>query len=160
MISPGVAAEKVEAVSRGKVTAAPRLGPAPRGSCSFTNCPRHISRLPRPWARGAESVPVSPPAHRPNDCRINCKAASHSDRDRGTPVAPYCRMAVRAACRRGARIALAGPLGPRANKRRFDSFLQKLAGARCRTCAQFGTYLALSDHNHIRGLSCNLLFFF
>src|SRR2546421_11838735 len=62
-----------------------------------------------------------------NDYRINCKAASHGDEDRGTPVAPYCRMAVRAACRRGAWIALAGPLGPRANKRRFDSFLQELA---------------------------------
>src|SRR5207302_9133223 len=50
----------------------------------------------------------------PNGYRINCKAASHGDGDRGTPLAPYCRMAVRAACRRRAWIALAGPLGPRA----------------------------------------------
>jgi len=32
--------------------------------------------------------------NRPNDCRINCKTASHSDRTRGTPVAPRCSMAV------------------------------------------------------------------
>ena len=41
-----------------------------------------------------------------NDCRINCKTASHGDEARGTPVAPYSRMAVRAACRRRAWITL------------------------------------------------------
>src|SRR2546423_7766039 len=36
------------------------------------------------------------PCRPPNDYRINCKAASRSDGDGGTPVAPYCTMAVRA----------------------------------------------------------------
>src|SRR5438874_4547968 len=67
-------------------------------------------------------------SRRPNDLCISCKAALHSDGDRGTRLAPHSRMAVRGACRRRAWIALAGPLGPRANKRRFDSFLQKLGG--------------------------------
>src|SRR5436189_6379635 len=31
-------------------------------------------------------------ANRPNDCRINCKTASHGDGERGTPPAPSCRM--------------------------------------------------------------------
>jgi len=45
---------------------------------------------------------------RPNDCRINCKTASHGDGDRGTPLAPYCRMDPQAACRRRSWIVLAG----------------------------------------------------
>src|SRR5436190_17716253 len=66
---------------------------------------------------------------RPNDCRINCKTASHSDGDRGTPVAPHSRMEVRPACRRRAWIAPSGALAPRANIRRFVNFLQLLGGA-------------------------------
>ena len=42
----------------------------------------------------------------PNDVRIDCKAAKHGDGDRGTPLAPYSRMEMRAACRPRARIAL------------------------------------------------------
>src|SRR5437763_732145 len=39
----------------------------------------------------------------PNDCRINCKTASHGDGDRGTPPAPHCRRTCgqRAAVERG-----------------------------------------------------------
>src|SRR5205085_3213012 len=66
---------------------------------------------------------------RPNDCRINCKTASHGDGDRGTPPAPSCRIDLRAACRRRAWNCPSRPLGRRANKRRFVNFLQLLGGS-------------------------------
>ena len=59
-----------------------------------------------------------------NGRRINCKAASHSDGDRGTLPAPYCRMDLRAACRPSSVDCPSRPLGRRANMRRFVNFLQ------------------------------------
>src|SRR5205085_4030729 len=62
----------------------------------------------------------------PNDCRINCKTASHSDGDGGTPPAPHCRRTCgrRAAVERGLPKPAARPAG------KHTPFCQFLAAVR------------------------------
>jgi len=69
-------------------------------------------RLPYPWRR-------------PNDVRIDCKAAKHSDEDRGALCAPTREWPRR---KRAApeRDCSSAPIGARANKRRFVNLLQQL----------------------------------
>src|SRR5205085_12005843 len=80
----------------------------------------------------------------PNDCRINCKTASHGDGDRGTPLAPYCRMDPQAACRRRAWIVLAG----RKAAGKHTPFCQFLAAVRAHVinCGWGRAAFALMKH--------------
>src|SRR5690349_3172 len=64
----------------------------------------------------------------PNDCRINCKAASHSDGDRGAVLA-YLEADLRELRRRSSVDCSRRAIARRANKRRFVNFLQLLGGA-------------------------------
>jgi len=64
----------------------------------------------------------------PNDVRIDCKAAEHSDGDRGAVLAPNRDGRAGTAPPRSADCS-SGPLGPRANKRRFVNLLQQLGAA-------------------------------
>jgi len=64
----------------------------------------------------------------PNDVRIDCKAAKHSDGDRGAVLA-YLVADLRGPRRRSSADCSSRPLGLRANKRRFVNLLQQL-GAR------------------------------
>src|ERR1051326_5933917 len=64
---------------------------------------------------------------RPNDVRIDCKAAKHSDGDRGTPPADL-DTELRAACRPSSVDCSSAATAARANKRRFVNLLQQLAG--------------------------------
>src|ERR1051326_2776312 len=61
----------------------------------------------------------------PNDVRIDCKAASHSDEDRGTPPADL-DTELRAACRPSSVDCSSAATAARANKRRFVNLLQQL----------------------------------
>ena len=67
-------------------------------------------------------------AHRPNDVRIDCKAAKHSEETAARRLA-HLEADLRAACRPSSVDCSSGPLGPRANKRRFVNLLQRLGGA-------------------------------
>ena|ERR1051326_1533369 len=69
---------------------------------------------------------------RPNDVRIDCKAAKHSDGDRGTPPADL-DTELRAACRPPSVDCSSAAIAARANKRRFVNLLQQLAGDSCYT---------------------------
>jgi len=72
---------------------------------------------------------MSPPSGPANDVRIDCKAAKHSDGDRGAPVAPNTRMEMRAARRHPSADCSSAAIAARANKRRFVNLLQQLGGA-------------------------------
>src|ERR1051326_8073775 len=65
---------------------------------------------------------------RPNDVRIDCKAAKHSDGDRGAVLA-HLEAELREPRRRSSADCASRPLGLRANKRRFVNLLQQLARA-------------------------------
>src|ERR1700747_967284 len=66
--------------------------------------------------------------HQPNDVRIDCKAAKHSDGDRGAVLA-YLEADLREPRRPPSMDCSSAPIGARANKRRFVNLLQQLAGA-------------------------------
>jgi hypothetical protein len=70
----------------------------------------------------------SPNVRPANDCRIDCKAAKHSDADRGTPPA-HLEAELRAACRPSSVDCSSAATAARANKRRFVNLLQLLGGA-------------------------------
>src|ERR1051326_1013185 len=61
-----------------------------------------------------------------NDVRIDCKAAKHSDGARGAVLA-HLEEELREPRRPPSADCSSGPLGPRANKRRFVNLLQQLA---------------------------------
>src|ERR1051325_3327831 len=61
----------------------------------------------------------------PNGLRIDCKAASHSDGDRGAVLA-YLEAELREPRRRSSVDCSSRPTGRRANKRRFGNLLQEL----------------------------------
>jgi len=63
-----------------------------------------------------------------NDVRIDCKAAKHSDADRGAVLAPNRDGRAGAAPPTSADCS-SSPIGLRANKRRFVNLLQQLGGA-------------------------------
>src|ERR1041384_8083150 len=62
---------------------------------------------------------------RPNDVRIDCKAAKHSDGDRGAVLA-HLEAELREPRRPPSVDCSSAPLGARANKRRFVNLLQQL----------------------------------
>src|ERR1043165_3202223 len=63
----------------------------------------------------------------PNDVRIDCKAAKHSDGDRGAVLA-YLEAELREPRRPPSVDCSSRPTGRRANKRRVVNLLQQLAG--------------------------------
>jgi len=63
----------------------------------------------------------------PNDVRIDCKAAKHSDGDRGTPPADLVHRTAGGVPPRSADCSSAATAA-RANKRRFVNLLQQLGG--------------------------------
>jgi hypothetical protein len=65
---------------------------------------------------------------RPNDCRINCKAAKHSDGDRGAVLA-HLEAELREPRRRSSVDCSSAAVAARANMRRFVNFLQLLGSA-------------------------------
>ena len=67
-----------------------------------------------------------PDRGRANDVRIDCKAAKHSDGARGAVLA-HLEEELREPRRPPSADCSSGPLGPRANKRRFVNLLQQLA---------------------------------
>src|SRR5690349_5249027 len=69
-----------------------------------------------------------------NDVRIDCKAAKHSDGDRGTPLADLVHRTAGGVPPASADCS-SSPIGLRANKRRFVNLSQQLAG---------GSYSSLS----------------
>jgi len=84
----------------------------------------------RLWRSSVEGVQsstssVSRKARRPNDVRIDCKAAKHSDGDRGAVLA-HLEAELREPRRRSSVDCSSSPLGLRANKRRFVNLLQQL----------------------------------
>src|SRR2546421_12840680 len=62
----------------------------------------------------------------PNDCRINCKTASHGDGDRGTRLAPYSRLGRARRVPPSSVDCSRAALAARATKLRFVNFLQRL----------------------------------
>ena len=64
----------------------------------------------------------------PNDVRIDCKAAKHSDGDRGAVLA-HLEAELREPRRPPSVDCSSRPTGRRANKRRFVNLLQQLASA-------------------------------
>src|ERR1051326_2896206 len=79
----------------------------------------------RSGAVGFRSVTLR---RRANDVRIDCKAAKHSDGDRGTPPADLAHRTAGGVPPASADCS-SSPIGLRANKRRFVNLLQQLAGA-------------------------------
>ena len=64
---------------------------------------------------------------RPNDVRIHCKAAKHSDGDRGAVLAHF-EAELREPRRRTSVDYSSAAIAARANKRRFVNLLQQLGG--------------------------------
>src|ERR1044071_6927190 len=62
-----------------------------------------------------------------NDVRIDCKAAKHSDGDRGAVLA-HLEAELREPRRRSSMDCSSAAIAARANKRRFVNLLQQLAG--------------------------------
>ena len=64
----------------------------------------------------------------PNDVRIDCKAAKHSDGDRGAVLA-HLEAELREPRRRSSADCSSAAIAARANKRRFVNLLQQLGRA-------------------------------
>src|ERR1051326_8464301 len=87
------------------------------------NCP--IRERQRLTLRGTGATS----SRAPNDVRIDCKAAKHSDGDGGTPPADLVHRTAGGVPPASADCS-SGPIGPRANKRRFGNLLQQLGATR------------------------------
>ena len=87
--------------------------------------------LARPRVLTQQCIRLNDVLRAPNDVRIDCKAAKHSDGDRGAVLA-HLEAELREPRRRSSVDCSSRPTGRRANKRRFVNLLQQLD---CCVCA-------------------------